>query len=203
MIRNIIKNKIEIIIIASIFLAAGYFVYSDLRSVSVSPPAADSDSEKSAFPGLVGASDTANEPSQSARVVPPDAREYRSAAYGFSLFYPKYLSAAEQAEGGGAATITFQNIETAQGFQIFIVPYSEPQVSEARFKQDAPTGVRESLTNIAVDGAIGAAFYGLNDELGPTREIWFIHGGWLYEVTTLKPLDGWLDEIMKTWKFAA
>ena len=33
------------------------------------------------------------------------------------------------------------------------------------------------------------------------REVWFIHGGYLYEVTTYKELDTWLGSIMQTWKF--
>ena len=38
-------------------------------------------------------------------------------------------------------------------------------------------------------------------EWGDTREVWFIHGGYLYEVTTYKELDIWLAGIMRTWKF--
>jgi hypothetical protein len=32
-------------------------------------------------------------------------------------------------------------------------------------------------------------FFGSNSAMGDTREIWFIHGGFLYEVTTYKELD--------------
>jgi hypothetical protein len=37
--------------------------------------------------------------------------------------------------------------------------------------------------------------------LGDTREIWFIRGGFLYEVATYKDQEAWLSEIMSTWKF--
>jgi len=135
------------------------------------------------------------------RTVPAGMREYRSVQYHFSLFYPQELTVDEHQEDGGAMTITFQNVEKGEGFQIFVMPYSESQVSEERFKQDEPSGVRESLTNITVDGAIGAAFYSTNTALGATREVWFIHDGFLYELTTLKPLDSWLDSIIQSWKF--
>lgn len=144
---------------------------------------------------------TTTEQGQSARTTPEGMSEYRSAAYRFSLFYPQELMVKEHSEGNGAATITFQNVEKGEGFQIFITPYNEPQVSEERFKQDEPSGVRESLTNIVVDGATGAAFYSANTLLGATREVWFVRGGFLYEVTTLKPLDTWLSTIIQTWKF--
>ena len=144
---------------------------------------------------------TTTEQSPSSRAVPEGMHEYRSAAYHFSLFYPQELTVGERPEGGGAATITFQNVEKGEGFQIFITPYNESQVSEERFRQDVPSGVRESLTNVVVDGATGAAFYSTSIALGATREVWFVHDGFLYEVTTLKPLDTWLGKIIQTWEF--
>jgi len=60
---------------------------------------------------------------------------------------------------------------------------------------------KNRMTPIAVDGAIGTAFYSTHAALGATREVWVVRGGFLYEVTTLKPLDTWLGEIIKTWKF--
>ena len=44
-------------------------------------------------------------------------------------------------------------------------------------------------------------FFGNNSIMGDTREIWLIHGGFLYEVTTYKQLDSWLGPIMQTWTF--
>ena len=38
-------------------------------------------------------------------------------------------------------------------------------------------------------------------KIGHTREVWFIHNGFLYEVTTYKEIDEWLGSIMQTWKF--
>jgi hypothetical protein len=37
--------------------------------------------------------------------------------------------------------------------------------------------------------------------MGDTREVWFIKGGFLYEVTTYKQLDTWLAQILQTWQF--
>jgi len=201
---------------AGMFLVIGYFVYTSPRTPLTTSLAPDT----LAFPDLATAPDltpttapttvhlAVQPPSEALSAISPSARtppvgtkEYRSARYHFSLFYPQELTVEEHSEGGGAATITFQNIEKAEGFQLFIVPYSEPQVSAERFKRDIPSGVRNNLTNITVDGATGAAFYSTNTELGDTREVWFVHGGFLYEVTTLKPLDAWLGAIIQTWKF--
>jgi hypothetical protein len=61
--------------------------------------------------------------------------------------------------------------------------------------------VRTDVQDIQIDGATAAAFYSTNEALGETREIWFIRDGYLYEVTTLRSLDPFIEEIMKTWKF--
>lgn len=135
------------------------------------------------------------------RTPPAGYREYRNEQYRFAFFYPDSFAVDEFDEGGGARTITVQNAQTAQGFQIFITPYGEPHVSEERFRQDEPSGVRKNPKDILIDGATAASFYSTNPDLGETAEIWFIHGGYLYEVTTLAPLAPWLSEIMATWKF--
>ena len=89
-------------------------------------------------------------------------------------------------------------MDELKGFQIFIVPYTGSQVTEARFKQDEPSGARTSFSDVTVDGAAGAAFDSTDVALGETREAWFIHGGYLFEVTTLKPLESWFAPIMSS-----
>ena len=152
-------------------------------------------------PEATTASDTPVAEAAVLRTHPEGTREYHSAAYHFSLFYPQELSAAEHPAPNGTMTVTFQNVDEVKGFQIFIVPYSGSQISMARFKEDIPSGVRTSVQNITIQGASGATFYSSDASLGETAELWFIHGGYLYEVTTLKPLDTWLAGIMQTWKF--
>jgi len=135
------------------------------------------------------------------RPVPPEAKEYFSEIYNFSVLYPKELQATTYNEPSGAVTVVFQDIDSVRGFQLFIVPYTEPQVTPERFKQDNPSGVQEELRNVKIDGATSAAFYSQNTALGETYEIWFIHNGYLYEATTLKPLEDWLNSIIQTWLF--
>lgn len=137
----------------------------------------------------------------STRDIPAGTKEYRSDIFHFAVLYPQELSVSEHAEGAGAATITFQNIEKGQGFQIFIVPYTGAQVSEERFKRDEPSGVRVDAKDIKIDGATASAFNSTDALLGETREVWFIRNGYLYEVTTVKLLQPLLEQIMTTWKF--
>ena len=137
----------------------------------------------------------------SGREVPTGQKEYHNSNYKFSLLYPEFLSVKKIAESGGGMTVTFENLKEARGFQIFVTPYAAAQVSDTRFKQDIPSGVRKNVTNISVGGASGASFYSYSEELGDTAEVWFLHGGLLYEVTTFKELAPWLADILSTWRF--
>ena len=138
---------------------------------------------------------------QTQREIPSGWKEYQNAPYDFSVLVPDDVTVHLIEEGQGAVTITFENAKEAQGFQIFIVPYSGDQVSAERFSQDIPSGVRKNARDITIDGATASSFDSTNFVVGETAEIWFIHGGFLYEVTTLKPLEHWLSGIMETWKF--
>ena len=126
--------------------------------------------------------------------------EYLNTDYKFSVFYPQDFQFDQRDEGNGAKSIAFEDAEGKKGFQIFVVPYSETITTE-RFKQDEPSGVLQEPVNTLVDGVQATAFYGQVPDLGDTREIWFIRGGFLYEVATYKELEPWLAEIMSTWKF--
>src|SRR3989338_10565321 len=179
-------------IIVIIILTGSYFYFKNNNSNQNGIEFAPLDFSKS---------ESESEPKQSAREVPKGAREYKSDTYDFSLFYPEAMTVKEFKESSGASTITLENIKGAQGFQIFITPYSEAQVSEERFAKDLPSGVRLDLKTIVVDGATGAAFYSRDALLGETREIWFIHNNYLFELTTLKPLENLLSEIVGTWEF--
>ena len=188
--RNLIIVVVGVSILATLVSAFYFFYKKDGPGVAASSTA-------SSTPVVVAsAPETAV-----AREVPEGFREYRNTTYHFSLLYPEVLKVDEQQEGKNAITVTFQNTERGEGFQIFIVAHNEPQVSEARFKQDIPSGVRTDLANVTIDGATGAAFYSKDAALGDTREVWFVLNGYLYEVTTLKQLDTWLGSIMQTWQF--
>jgi len=184
------KNFFYFSIVAFIVMAGAlYYVVRDDSSVF------ESDFSDISFPK------TETSGMEIPREIPAGMREYKNETYGFSLFYPEDMIIREIDEGGGARTFIFEDVANNLGFQIFVVPYSQSQVSQERFKKDIPSGVRLGMTDTIIDGAIGATFYSSHFALGETREIWFIHSGYLYEVTTLKPMALWLETIMQSWKF--
>ena len=165
-----------------------------------SGPLAASD-EQTPAAGFAAGSADAGVLDSTPRQAPEGMREYRDEAHHISLFYPAGLTFKKYDEGKGAATITFQNAATAQGFQIFVVPHNGTQVSKARFVQDIPSGVMESPLNVKVGGVAATSFYSTNQLLGDTAEIWLLRGGLLYEVTAPRAQAAWLSDILNTWRF--
>jgi hypothetical protein len=109
--------------------------------------------------------------------------------------------------GGPAQTDLAGKKDCAAGAGTFCASTSsgsQGRLSEARFKLDEhePSGAFDQPTDVMmIDGVHATMFYGSNPIMGDTREVWFIHGGFLYEVTTFKQLDSWLAGIMQTWRF--
>jgi hypothetical protein len=107
----------------------------------------------------------------------------------------------EQPGAAGTMVVLFEDQATQQGFDIFITPYDEPKVTQATFLMDEPSGVMNDPRDIAIDAAPAAMFLSANSVMGASREIWFLHSGFFYEVTTSQSLDSWLLQIMETWQF--
>lgn len=128
-------------------------------------------------------------------------RVYRSDKYKFSVEYSEGTTVREVDEGGGASTIVFENLRDSTGFQIFILPYSNTEVTPERFLLDVPSGVREDILNIELDGVLATSFRSNHLSLGDTFEIWALNNGYLYEINTLLPLKDFLNNTMKTWTF--
>lgn len=136
-----------------------------------------------------------------ARFIPNGWQEFKSELYGFSILYKEDFAIKQFEEGGGASTFTFENASSTMGFQLFVVPYGEEKISQERFLKDSPLGIRENPRDLKIDTTIGTSFYGKNDTLGDTYEVWFIRNGLLYEISTPRALEVWLSSIMKTWLF--
>ena len=128
---------------------------------------------------------------------------YESAQYHFTVLYPSELGKVNDTpESGGGHTVVFDDgKDGGQSFQIYVTPYTGETISKERFLADEPSGVSKEQKVVLIDGVRATLFTGYNDSIGDTREVWFIRGGFLYEVVTYKELDIWLAEIMKSWKF--
>src|SRR3989338_2361248 len=136
-------------------------------------------------------------------IVPEGYAKYENQKYGFYLYHPPAAVIKEYEEGGGARTITLEDLGSSQGLQIFIVPYQDQMITDERFKRDVPSGVRLNMENSSVGlPQVPAVVFDSQDQfLGETREAWFIYGGYLYEITTLKSSEDWMSSVLGTWRF--
>ncbi len=196
--------SISIGILIVVVLVVGVGLYLVNKQSPASAPDSDT-TTLGAFADTVGSTTSATSSAVSITTpvvqAPPNSKLYQSNDYHFSVYYPDHLSVDQQSVGSNAAVILFKDKALSEGFQIFVTPYGDSKITEARFKMDEPSGVMNSPQNITIDGAPATEFLSTNPAMGASREIWFLHGGYLYEVTTPQPLDPWLLSIMQTWKF--
>jgi len=134
--------------------------------------------------------------------APVGAHTYVNEQYGFSLQYPDGLAVEDRAEAAGEHTTTFENADGSQSFQIFITPYTAKQIDKSRIDLDTHGSAEGTPVEIVLhNGTHALAFFSDDAILGRLREVWFLHGGYLYEVTTYDTLDSWLSGIMQTFTF--
>lgn len=198
------KHVLLCVIATVLALGAGVFVLS-MQSPAPGAPAtpaataAASTSDLTFFPTPASSPAPVSAPKQS---PPPNSKIYQSATYGFSLYYPNTLSMSVHSVGGNSAVILFQNKAAQEGFQVFVTPYSDPKITQQRFQMDEPSGIMSDPQNITIDRAAATEFFSTNSGMGASREVWFLHGGYLYEVTAPQALDSWLLSILETWQFS-
>lgn len=136
-------------------------------------------------------------------VLPEESVLYKNDKYGFSLHYPQGLIFKEFDEGAGAQTIVFQKPNDVKtGFQIYITPYTEATITGQRILFDVSGAVSDLKEENIRDDFLVATFISEASILGKTREIWWLHGGFLFELTTFASLDGWIRDIVKTVEFS-
>jgi hypothetical protein len=177
---------------ALVILGIGAFsIYKGVRAAPMTALAINAHAPSNSTPSV----------SESATQAARGLRKYQNTAFHFSLLYPQNLQLQEYKEPGGGLTVTFQDVAAQQEVQVFVTPYGDAQITDARFELDEPSGVKIDPTNIMVDGAKGMEFFSSAPTMDDTREVWFIKNGYLYEITTFKELDSWLQQILQTWQF--
>lgn len=127
--------------------------------------------------------------------------EYHNEYRNFSFRYPPELTLKEYDEGDGTYTLTFADAADEKSFQIFFTPYLGDSITQSRILKDVPSGQFTKPVEVIIGGGNHALLFFSEVALGRMREVWFLHGDYLYEVTTIADLDDWLSSILATWRF--
>ena len=132
------------------------------------------------------------------------AQEHRDPQFGFSFRYPKDLKVSRAALSDGSVSVAISGgKEGTAGFQILITPLDEPLTLDTeRIRADLPDLVISESKEFSIDGGTGVLFAsddpGFN---GDSREVWFVRGTVLFQISTYGRNEKLLDAILKTWRF--
>src|SRR5258708_2702620 len=155
----------------AVAVVAVFFFYAAHSQGAEAAPASSADYLAAILPQEAGlATSSPAAPAEQARA---GYLEYKNQRYHISLLYPKDLQVGFTDEGAGSGAITFQDADAAQGFQIYVTPYTGDRMFDDRFKRDVPSGVQTDVNNVTVGGVQATGFYSTDSFLGDTREVWF------------------------------
>lgn len=133
--------------------------------------------------------------------VSTDTLQYKNIERSFTLEYPRDLKYKDTDEGDTTHTIVFSDDTGDKSFQIFFTPYLGDQITQSRILKDVSSGKFTQPIDIVINGSIRAIVFFSTIDVGEMREVWFLHDGYLFQVTTYRDLDEWLAKIMETWEF--
>ena len=191
------KKLITIVVIAAIVLAGTTFFLVSKKN----RPQSGQELNNSANDNSQASENAEEKVSQVSEAV-DGYWTYTNFRYKFSFQCPEAFNVADFDEGD-TQTILVSKKDTRDGFQIFIAPFDEPgPITKERILQDLPDlKIENSEQRLLKNGEIALIFFANDSALGKTREIWFVHDGYLYQITTIQAFDVQLVQIMNTWKF--
>lgn len=132
------------------------------------------------------------------------ALRYTHPIFGFSFNKPEGFIITSTAVWGDSEVLVVESANAdkkERGFQIFITPHDEPAISEERVRIDLPDIVIKNIQQATLDGADALVFTSVDSSLGDTYEVWFVHGGRLYQIMTYADNGAALNALLDTWKF--
>ncbi len=89
-----------------------------------------------------------------------------------------------------------------KNFQIYITPQEEQfDVTRERIQQDAPDVIVEGAKSVVVQGAKALVFKSKDASGSSTREVWFTHEGYLYQITGSPDAELEMSAVVGSWKF--
>ena len=135
---------------------------------------------------------------------------YKNDQYGFSFGQPDGFNVSDFDEGDGkiilvknvGSSVSNNSNNYENGFQIFIAAFDEPgPITKERILKDIPDMIINGEQYIDIGGERALSFTSQDDLGGETREIWMVHGGYLYQIKGYKNFEEKMIEVLKTWKF--
>ena len=129
-------------------------------------------------------------------------RRIQHPKYHFTLAVSSTTQIERYDEGGDSETLLFTDEQAGTEFQLFVTPYAQKEITKGRLSTDIKSGdIREPTEIVLQNGTHAMMFWSHAPLIGESREVWFIHDGYLYEMTVARELDSWLAGILNTIVF--
>lgn len=140
---------------------------------------------------------------------------FKSSDPAFSFSYPEGFTASRLPGAEGGETVVVQDTKRTAGFQIHLEPYEDPDtdITTERLARDIPEMKIKEVQDVWIGGADGADGHPVSvssvsgkglafiaSDTG-TREVWFIFGGTLFQLTAPIENDTLLQRVLGTWSF--
>jgi len=121
--------------------------------------------------------------------------------YRFSFNYPEGWSAESFLEEEGEAVLV-QSQNEESGIAVFVYPFDEAgPLTKKRILRDVPDMKMENETTLKIVGLDALGFDNNQREFGPTKEVWFVYNGFLYEISAALGSGEVLYMMVESWKF--
>ena len=194
--RNYMKNLLKtagVLAIAAVIVMIWFLALKNFKAREISESA---DAGKAGYASAVSAYTQEN------------SQHYTHSKPRFTLDYPSELAVETIKEREGE-TILFQGTgepvkAERLGFQIFISSLGEGAALTEELIQENLSGIitREPVEVVLGGGVQTFVFKSQDASIGETVEVWFVRGGYLYEVTAYGHLEVWLAGILSSLRFA-
>jgi hypothetical protein len=126
------------------------------------------------------------------------SKTYSNETYGFSLPVPNDIKQTDLDDDNGETTL-LQSPDYEM--QIKISAFDEDiSLNLARIKKDIPDMQLENPQEIKTDSTASVTFIS-GEGNQKNREIWFVHGGYLYQILSPAVHDSITEEMMAKWKW--
>ncbi len=132
-----------------------------------------------------------------------DTKTYTDATHYFSFQYPKDFTIANVTDDVGES-IVIRNVAQKVGFQVYIRAFDEAlsAITPNRIEADIPNLKISSPQSVTVgQGIEGLAFISTDSSKVSLREVWFVRGGFLYQISAPIATEALLHDVLLTWKF--
>lgn len=120
----------------------------------------------------------------------------------FSFKYPAQFEVEIIPDGEKSKAVLFVNPRTGDAFQIYLTPFKDQIVlTPEKIRQDIPDIVLDHFQEIRVSGVLTLFFASQDEVFGDTYEVWFVHHGTLFQITSPAQNVDILKKILVTFRF--